>query len=186
MNLKTKLFLKRLNFIIYCLILLGISFVFNRFYQMLIFLLLFNFIQDTFIYRFHADTIIEDPIKALKWCKVITITIHILYLIFCKNLNYSIYSNLCIIILIALLNCLLEFSIQKLIIRNIKLCDYNTLIEMCEKANLSYDVQKRLIMKYIQHKTNKEIAQIECVDEQAIKMTINRSLKKFKELKLID
>ena len=185
-EMKTKLFIKRLEFLLYCVIMLIIAYLLDRFYQMLIFLLLFNFIHDAFRYRFHADTIIKDPIKSVRWCKVITIFVHIIYLILCGNLNISIYYNLLIIFLITLLNCLLEYSIHSIIVRNIKLCDCTTLVDMCKQANISYDAQRRLIMRYVQHKSIREIAHSECVDEQSIKISLNRSLKRLKELNLIE
>lgn len=100
-------------------------------------------------------------------------------MIFCKNLNISLYSNLFIIILIALINCLLQFAAERLVIKSFKLCNQETLIKMCKEANISEQVTKRLIMKYVEHKTIKEIAIIECVEEQAVKMSINRAKKKL-------
>lgn len=50
---------------------------------------------------------------------------------------------------------------------------------MCKEADISEQVTKRLIMKYVNHKTIKEIAIIECVEEQAVKMSINRAKKKL-------
>lgn len=179
MKLKIKLLKKRLVFVLYCILLLAVAFVLNRFFQMLIFLLFFNFIQSCFTWRFHADTFESDPIKAVKYCKIITIVVHIIYLIFCKNLNISLYSNLFIIILIALINCLFQFAAERLVIKSFKLCNQETLIKMCKEADISEQVTKRLIMKYVEHKTIKEIAIIECVEEQAVKMSINRAKKKL-------
>ena len=50
---------------------------------------------------------------------------------------------------------------------------------MCEKAKLSKNATDRMILKYIDNKTYQEIADLECVDVQTIKMSINRSRKKL-------
>lgn len=168
-----------LIYLVYNLILLTISFLLDRFYQMLIFILFYSFIQNCFRYRFHADSIQDDPIKAVKLCKAITIIIEVIYLIFCQNLNISVYSNLFIIFFIALLNCLLEFSLETLIIKNNVLRDKDKLIILCKKAGLTKNATERMFLKYIENKTYQEIADLECVDLQTIKISINRSRKKI-------
>lgn len=168
-----------LIYVLYNIILLTISFLLNRFYQMLIFVLFYNFIQNCFKCRFHADTIQDDPIKAVKLCKIITIGVELLYLALCKDLNISIYSNLFIIFVIALLNCLLEFSIERFAVKDEDLRNKDKLIFLCKKSRLTKNATDRMIMKYIEGKTYKEIAFIECVDIQTIKMSINRSRNKI-------
>lgn len=168
-----------LSFVVYNIILLTISFLLNRFYQMLIFVLFYEIIQNCFKYRFHAESIQRDPIKATRLCKVITIFVEIIYLVFCKNLNISIYSNLFIIFLIALINCLLEFALEHFIIKQDDLRDKEKLITLCRNANLTKNATDRMIMKYIEGKTYKEIANLECVDIQTIKISINRSRNKI-------
>lgn len=168
-----------LIYVAYNIILLTISFLLGRFYQMLIFILFYSVIQNCFKYRFHADTIQDDPIKAVRLCKIITIIVEVLYLIFCNNLNISIYSNLFIIFLIALINCLLEFSLEHFIIKTDYLKDEEKLITLCRNAGLTQNATNRMILKYVKGKTYKEIADIECVDIQTIKISINRSRKKI-------
>ena len=168
-----------LVYITYNLILLTISFLLDRFYQMLIFILFYSFIQNCFRYRFHADSIEDNPIKAVKLCKAITIGIEIIYLILCNNLNISIYSNLFIIFFIALLNCLLEYTLEILIIKENVLRDKEKLSILCKKAGLTKNATTRMFQKYIENKTYQEIADLECVDLQTIKISINRSRKKI-------
>lgn len=177
-----KLKLKGLiTYLIYTTILLTIAYFFNRFFQMLMFVLFFSFIQGCFYYRFHADTIVKDPIKAVKLCKLITVGVEILYMIFCNNLDISLYSNLAIIFGIAFVNCILEFSLEKFFIKQDCLKDKDTLLELCRRANLTKNATDRLVMKYIDNKTYQEIASIECVDIDTIKKSINRSRKKIFE-----
>ena len=48
-----------------------------------------------------------------------------------------------------------------------------------KKAKLSRNATDRMILKYIDNKTYQEIADLECVDLQTIKISINRSRKKI-------
>ena len=166
-------------YLIYTAIILTISYFLDRFFQMLMFILFFEIIQKCFKYRFHADSIVNDPIKAVRLCKVITICVEIVYLIFCKDLDISVYSNLFIIFLIAFINCLLEFAIEHFIIKKDILKNKDTLLELCNKAKLTQNAIDRMVMKYVDNKTYQEIADIECVDLATIKMSINRSRKKI-------
>ena len=168
-----------ITYLIYNSILLTVSYFFDRFFQMLIFVLFFSFIQNCFKYRFHADSIVDDPIKAVRLCKVITICVEIIYMIFCKNLDISIYSNLFIIFLIAFINCLIEFALENFVIKVDVLKDRDKLIQLCNKAKLSDIAIKRMIMKYIENKTYQEIADLECIEVDSIKKSINRSRKKI-------
>lgn len=168
-----------LVYITYNIILLTISFLLDRFYQMLIFVLFYSFMQNCFRYRFHADSIQDDPIKAVKLCKIITIVVEVTYLIFCENLNISVYSNLFIIFLIALLNCLLELALETTIVKESALKDKEKLSILCKRAGLTKNATERMFLKYIENKTYQEIADLECVDLQTIKTSINRSRKKI-------
>ncbi len=168
-----------ISYLIYNIILLTISYFLDRFFQMLIFILFFEFIQNCFRYRFHADSIVDNPIKAVRLCKVITIGVEIVYLIFCKDLDISVYSNLFIIFLIAFINCLIEFAIQNFAIKENVLKDKDKLLELCNRSNLTANATNRMILKYIENKTCQEIADIECVDVDTIKKSINRSRKKI-------
>lgn len=168
-----------ISYLIYNIILLTLAYFLNRFLQMLIFVFFFEAIQKCFNYRFHADTIIKDPIKAVRWCKIITICIEIIYMIFCNKLDVSIYSNLFLIFCIAFLNCLLEFALQHLFTKRDCLKNRDELLKSCNNANLSHIAIDRLIMKYIEGKTYKEIAIIEHVDEDTIKKSILRSKNKI-------
>lgn len=168
-----------LIYIIYNILLLMVSYFLNRFYQMLLFVLFFNFIQNCFHYRFHADTIQSDPIKAIRLCKIITVVVEFFYMCLCKKLDISVYSNLFIIFLIAAVNCLLEFSIENFFIKADVLHDKDKLLYLCQKANLTQNATNRMVMKYIDNLLYQEIADRECVDVDTIRKSINRSKKKI-------
>lgn len=168
-----------LIYLIYNVILLTIAFLLNRFYQMLIFVLFYSFVQNCFKYRFHAESIQDDPIKAVRLCKLITIGVEFTYLAFCKNLDISIYSNLLVIFIIALINCLIEFSLEHILIKEEYLKDADKLNTLCRNANLTELATNRMILKYIKGMSYQEIADLECVDVESVKKSINRSRKKI-------
>lgn len=168
-----------LSYILYNAILLTFSYFVGRFYQMLLFVLFYNTIQNSFKYRFHADTIQHDPIKAVRLCKIITIFVELIYLILCNRLDISIYSNLLIIFIIALLNAILEFSLEIFLIKEDDLRNESKLLLLCKKAKLSKNATDRMVMKYIKNMTYQEIADLECVDVDSIKRSISRSKAKI-------
>ncbi len=178
-KIKRIMLIKRLGYIFYNLVILALSYVFNRFFQMLLFILIFNYIQNCFLYRFHADTIISNPIKAVKYCKIITITVEIIYLCVCYPLNIMVYNNLFIIFIIALLNALLEFYLRKTIISANILKNKELLLQSCRDSNISLNSTKRLVLHYIENKSYQEIANIECLELETIKQSIRRSKRKL-------
>lgn len=181
-KLKRKQLLQLLVFLIHLLILFFASYFFDKLLQMIMFETLFNAIQNSFKYRFHSDSIIHNPIKAIRTCKVITISVEIGYLIFCISFSNSIYSNLVIIILISVCNALLQFYIMKTFDLEYDLRDKQRLLEMCKIAHLSNLSINRLILKYIDNKSIKEIANIEGVEEGTIAMSLMRSRNKLKRV----
>lgn len=97
----------------------------------------------------------------------------------CKDLNTTFYGNLVIIFLIAFGNSLLQFYAERIIIARSKLSNLETLKLLCEEAKLTEVATNRMIMKYVEKKTYKEIASIECVEEKSIEQSIRRNRKKL-------
>lgn len=188
MNILNKIYLK--NFIIYILyniLLLAIAYVFNRFYQMLLFVLIYNFIQNCFTERFHSDSVIDEPIRATRWCKIITIIVEFIYLIFCKNLNISIYSNLFIIFVICLLNSLIQIFLkyiertrppQRYLSKGISV---NELNEICEEHNIVGIEKDILDMYYVKRFKLTKIARILDYSVDGIKKIKYKTLKRINE-----
>lgn len=168
-----------LAYAIYSAIILSVAYFFDRFFQMLMFILFFELIQNSFLKRFHSDSVVNNPIKAVKYCKLITVTVEIIYLIYCKRLDISLYSNLFIIFIIATFNSLLQFYAERIVITKFSLSNLEYLKSLCQEAKLSELATRRLIMRYVEKKTIKEIAEIECTEEETIKQSIKRSKKKL-------
>lgn len=179
-KLRKKLLFKKLIYILYNVLMLTIAYIVNRFFQMLIFILFYNILQNCFNYRFHADTIFpNDPIKAVKYCKLITIVVEIIYLIFCKELNVSVYSNLFIILIIVVLNSLLQFYLERQIINKNILTNKDHVIGICKEFGISKSATNRLILHYVEGLTIQEIANRECVEQETIKQSIRRTRRKI-------
>lgn len=175
-----KLLKKRLVYILYNLLILTISYFVDKFFPMLFFILFFELIQGAFKYRFHSDTLFNNnPNKAIKWCKIITIFVEIIYLIYCKKNDISLYANLPQIFFIAFANALLQFYIERAVAKISMLKDEDTLRMLCEEAKLTEESTHRLILRYVYGKKVIEIAEIECVEVDTIKKSISRSLKKL-------
>lgn len=165
----------------YHILLLTLAFIFDRFYQMLMFVLFFETIHSCFTKRFHSDTLFpDDPIKAIKYCKIITIAIEIIYLFFCKSLSISLYSNLFVIFIIAFGNSLLQFYLERTIVAKVKLSDLESLLLLCKEAGLTELATNRMKLRYIDKKSIKEIALLEVVEEKTIEESLRRSKRKLK------
>ena len=178
-KLRKKLLIKKLVYVLYNILMLTIAYIVNRFFQMLIFILFYNTLQNCFKYRFHADTIFpNDPIKAVKYCKLITIVVEIIYLIFAKS-NVSVYSNLFIILIIVVLNSLLQFYLERQIINKNILTNKEHVIGICKEYGISDLATNRLIQHFICGKTIIEIASEESVEEHTIKQSIRRTRRKI-------
>lgn len=180
LKLKTKLFLDWAGFILHCCLILLFASLFNKFFEMLLFILSYQLINNAFYYQFHAETIFSDSaIKATRMCKIISICIELFYLIFCKHFNVSIYANLGLIILVGVMSALVQFYLERVIINQDILKDKNRLLALCNEYNISEEATKRLVMRYIDGMKIREIAEIECVEEKTIKESIRRSKHKM-------
>lgn len=179
-KLKRKIFFKRVIYYLYCVGILIVAYFLNRFFQMLIFILFFNMLQNAFNYRFHVDILFPtEPTKATNICKIITIGVEIIYLVFCKELDVSVYSNLFVIFVIALINALLQFFLERALSSKSILQNKELLLIRCEEAGLSKESINRLILRYIDKKSLQEIADIEFVEIESIKQSLRRSKRKL-------
>lgn len=137
--------------LLYNILLLTIAFLLERFLQMFVFVLLFNFFHNGFNYRFHSDDVTKTPVIAVRLCKIITLIVEVSFLIFCKEMDISLYSNLFIMTSICLGNCLLKFIIiqtfkyrARIIKKGI---NEKELIEICNSKGLN-DLERGIMVDY--------------------------------------
>lgn len=181
-KLELKLLENRVIYILYNIFVLTLAFLLDRFLQMLMFILFFNFIMNCFKWRFHSDTICKNHIKATRLCKIITVCVETIFLCFCEKLIVSVYSNLFIIFSIAVVNCLLEFYLERTLSIKFSLSNQEFLERVCLEANISKINTQRLIMRYVQKLKIKEIADIENVEEDSINHALVRSRKQINKI----
>lgn len=100
-------------------------------------------------------------------------------MLFCKDLNVSVYSNLLVIFFIALCNSLLQFYLEKVIINVSILSDEQKLLQRCKEAKISQIATDRLLKHYIKKVSIQDLADQECVEPLTIKQSIRRSKRKL-------
>lgn len=146
---------------------------------MLIFIICYELIQAPFKYRFHADYIQANYSNAVKLCKLITVTVELIYLALSTVLDISIYLNILLVVYTATLSCFLEYGLKYIVNHKEILKDKTRLIELCNARKITKVACNRLILKYVEGYTYQEIADMECVDIETIKKSISRSRKKL-------
>ena len=125
MKLKSKIAFKLikeyLGFFINCVIMLVIAYFFDKFFAMLLFIIFVGTIKSCFKIEFHADSLFDnEPIKALNYCKFISILVEIIYLIVSSKLELTIYGNIFVLFTFALVNSILEVSLETIVISTSK------------------------------------------------------------------
>lgn len=125
MKLKSKIAFKLikeyLGFFINCVIMLVIAYFFDKFFAMLLFIIFVGTIKSCFKIEFHADSLFDnEPIKALNYCKFISILVEIIYLIVSSKLELTIYGNIFVLFAFALVNSILEVSLETIVISTSK------------------------------------------------------------------
>lgn len=82
--------------------------------------------------------------------------------------------------IIVLINSLIQcYIVSKEKLSN-TLTDKEQLILKCKDKGITNLATNRLILRYIEHKSIKEIAQLECVEQGSIAISLMRSRKKLK------
>lgn len=180
LRLRWALFKRIIPFIIHIIVMLIVASLFDKLFEMLLFFVSYSFISKCFVSQFHADTLFDDdPSKSVRWCKIITVIVEIVYLFYCKEYDISIYSNIWLIMLIAKFSALLQFLLERIIVKESKLRDEKTLLALCEEAKLTKEATNRMILRYIKKLKVREIADLECVEEKTIKESLRRSKHKL-------
>ena len=84
--------------------------------------------------------------------------------------------------IIVLINSLIQCYIvsKEKSSNNNTLTDKEQLILKCKDKGITNLATNRLILRYIEHKSIKEIAQLECVEQGSIAISLMRSRKKLK------
>lgn len=183
-TLKFKLFLYQAKgmaiSIINLVAILTIAYFFNKLTEMLIFTLTYNVIRKDFTLAVHGNDFTASHSKAVKICRLITFVIQFISIIFIISIDISKFLNTFLACVLGILNFVFKFYIENYLGLELKLRNPDMLKKMCDEANISENAYKRLYMKYIEKKSIKEIAELECVEEMTIGQSIRRSRIKLK------
>lgn len=146
-----------------------LAYIFNKPYEMFIYIITYTFVRNEFTKAVHGKDFTSSYAKGIVYCRIITIVVQTISIIFLININISRYVNVLIGILLGIVNFFakdyLEYHIVK---NNLWLMNEETLDGLCVKYNLSDTARKRLKLRYIDKLKMKEIAQIECVEQDSI------------------
>lgn len=179
-KLKFILLKRKIPFFLHLILMFLFSMLFNKHFEMLLFIISYKAISTCFTKQFHADTLFDDDsARANNLCKIITIIVELIYLYMCRKYNLSIYSNVFLIILISVFSGLIQFFLERNIVKPSKLTNRESLEALCLEANLSKEATKRMILRYVDKMSIKEIAKLEFVEEETIKQSIRRSKRKI-------
>lgn len=191
MKLKSKIAFKLikeyLGFFINCATMLVIAYFFDKFFAMLLFILFVGTIKSCFKIEFHADSLFDnEPIKALNYCKFISILVEIIYLIVSRKLQLTIYGNIFVIFCFALVNSILEVALETIVISNTKSRREKILRivpnieedieDLCTKHCLNG--YSEIIYLYLNN-TIEEVSEITGVPVRSINNKINKFIKFF-------
>lgn len=183
-----KLIKEYLGFWLNCLIMLAIAYFFDKFFAMLLFILFVGTIKSCFKVEFHADSLFDnEPIKALKYCKLISIGIEVLYLIISSKVELTIYANIFVLFTLALINSIFEIALESIVIKTtksrrdkiLKIVDNNEkdIEKLCKKNCLNG--YSEIIYLYLNN-TIEQVSEILNVPVRTINNKIDNFIKFFK------
>ena len=182
-SLKFKLFIYRAKekfiSILNMVAILLLSYFFNKWFEMFIFMLTYNLIRCEFLLAVHGSDFVNSPSKSIILCRIITFIIQLTSIMFLISIDMSKFLNTFLASSLGAINYLLKFYLQRTLNLEFKIRDMTSLKTLCENAQLSELATRRMFMRYIEKKSIKEIAEIEMVEEATIIKSINRTRKKF-------
>ena len=157
-----------------------IAYLFNRWFEMLVFTLTYNIIRCEFTKAVHGNDFTTSHNKAIRLCRLITFIVQFISIIFLMTINLSKYLNIFLACVLGIINFILKYYIEREFSFELKLRNEKDLKKLCNDFKISQNAYNRLYMRYIQKLSISEIADIECVDELSITQSIRRSRKKIK------
>lgn len=160
-------------------IVLCIAYLSDVLLEMALFIIYYYFIKGLFTKQFHADILVKSPTAAVNLCFAITFLTQLIFIFILVKFELSYYINIYLGISLGILSYIISDWSEKFITNKSILNNEELLIEACNRAKLSKDATDRLILRYIKGLHIKEIADIECVEEETIKQSIRRSRRKL-------
>jgi predicted DNA-binding protein (UPF0251 family) len=146
---------------------------------MSLFIIYYYFIKGLFTKQFHADIIAKTATQAVNLCFMITFITQLTFVFILVKFDLSFYTNIYLGIALGLLSYILSDLAERKFARTLILKDKTKLLEACKEANLTKEATNRLVLKYIDGLKNKEIAELENVEEATVWQSLRRSRRKL-------
>nr|DAE44626.1 MAG TPA: ECF sigma factor [Caudoviricetes sp.] len=165
----------------YLIVIFLIAFLYDKVFEIFGFILSYSLIRNEFSKMVHGSDFTKSAHKGIVYCRIITFIVQVVSIIFIIKLNISKYVNVGLAMSLGVVNFFAKDYIEYKYVKycNIRNIDKDTLVKKCREANLSEDAINRMVLKFIEHKSNQEIADLECVEAETIKKSISRSRKRI-------
>ena len=185
MNLNNIIFKEKLIDALYDLlaytVVIILAIVLNKPFELFIYIISYTFIREEFTKAVHGKDFTSSYAKGIIYCRLITMAIQTISIIYLINIEVSRYVNiLCAVSLGALNFFVKDYLEYHLVKTNLWLINEEILDNLCVKHNLSELSRKRMKMKYIDKMKNKEIAEFECVEVESIEEFFRKLKKRLK------
>ena len=105
--------------ILYLLIVFLFALIFDKWFEMLIFVISYTLIRTEFLKAIHGSDFTESAKKGIIYCRIITFIVEIISVLFICNLNISKYINIILAVVLGIINFFakdyLEYKIKKMV-----------------------------------------------------------------------
>ena len=196
MNNLNKIILKskiknRFYDILYLIILFLFAYLFNKWFEMLIYYISYSIIRNEFSKAIHGSDFTNSAYKGIKYCRYITLGVQLISLIFIINTNSSKYVNLVLALSLGIINFFAKDYLEyKVLIKHYekKLKDFNTkpletlTIEEMKKLMPKAKYDRLEIVYDFLHKPKELRLDIFLDNHYISKATLYRYLSEIKEL----
>ena len=155
-----------------------LAYIFNKPYELFIYIVSYTFIRNEFTKAIHGKDFTDSSAKAIIYCRLITMVIQSVSIIFLININFLRYVNILLAVSLGVINFFAkDYFEYHLVKTNLWLINEETLEKLVIKNNLTPLAKNRLKMRYIDKKKIREIAELEKVEVESIEEYF-RTLKK--------
>lgn len=104
--------------VLFLIIIFALSWVFNKWMEMFIYIFGYTFIRLEFTKAVHGADFTDSAYKGIKYCRYITFIVQLISLVFIVSINISRYFNIILAIVLGVINFLakdyLEYKIKKI------------------------------------------------------------------------
>ena len=130
---------------IFLLIIIALAYIFDKWYEMLVYIITFSFIRLEFSKAVHGKDFTELYSKGIKYCRYITFVIQIISLIFIIKIDISKYVNLLLAFILGIINFFAKDYLEYIIVN--KIVFYKGMNESDIPSDLA-GIEREIIVQY--------------------------------------